>query len=290
MTELPDTARFVSRDACILCGSTELVELDGGRFNDDPLRAFIAADPWGEDPLASIGEDRWSLVRCARCAMKFHRRILSPHWNEVRFSRWMDEASIRAFEAEHGGGPAAREHVQHILRLEALGVRRLLDFGCGFGAFLEMCRLWGLDAVGVDRSHARRAGAGIEIVAELDELDGLFDAVTLFEVLEHLDDPRATLRELRAHLRPGGVLVVEVPDTQGADAIRARESYAKLHPLDHINAFTPETLVRMVETEGFRAIAKRPAFVTTSPQRLAKDIAKAAVKQAGTQRYFRRVA
>lgn len=282
-------SKTVSRDKCISCGSSDLNELSGGLYGEDPLRSFIEGDPWGENPIPVLAAERWSLVECGECEQKFHRYILSPHWNEIRFNQWMSEDAIREFEANLNGAPNnAVAHVQHILRLRKLGASRLLDFGCGFGDFLEMCRLFGLDAVGVDRSSQRRQGAAIEIVSELADVEGQFDVITMFEVLEHLDDPRTVLAALRKRLSPDGVLVVEVPDTSGVTSIRTKDDYYKVHPLDHINAFTPQTLVGMLERAGFRPIAKPPAFVTTSPERILKDVAKAALKQnRSTQRYFK---
>jgi hypothetical protein len=58
--------------------------------------------------------------------------------------------------------------------------------------------------------------------------------------------------------------------------------------MEHINAFTPESLVKMLARLGFEPAPKKPAFVTTSPVRIAKDVAKAALKDRRTQRYFRR--
>lgn len=281
-------SKTISRDRCISCGSPHLNELSGGRYGDEPLRSLIEGDPWGENPIAFLADERWSLVQCGECAQKFHRFILSPHWNEIRFNNWMSEDAIREFEAKLEGAPNhAVAHVQHILRFQKIGASRLLDFGCGFGDFLEMCGLFGLDAVGVDRSTQRRQGAAIEIVPELADVEGQFDVITMFEVLEHLDDPRSILSALRERLSANGILVIEVPDTSGVTAIRTRDDYYKVHPLDHINAFTPETLVGMLDHSGFKAIPKPPAFVTTSFARLAKDVAKAALKQnRSTQRYF----
>jgi SAM-dependent methyltransferase len=198
----------------------------------------------------------------------------------------MSKEAIEQFEAEHGGNHDAARDVQHVLRMKNHGANRVLDFGCGFGQFLEMCRLFGLEAVGVDRSNARRSGAAVSIYAELDEVPGSFDAVTLFEVLEHLDDPLDVLLRLKARLNQSGLMIVEVPDTSGVNGIRSREDYHKVHPLDHINAFTPESLVSIMRQAGFVPIDKEPAFVTTSLKRVAKDIAKAKLKQRSTQRYF----
>ena len=67
------TAVFISRDACISCGSADLHEIGGGTFGENPLRSFIENDPWGENPMPVLQSERWSLVECGRCAQRFHR-------------------------------------------------------------------------------------------------------------------------------------------------------------------------------------------------------------------------
>jgi SAM-dependent methyltransferase len=281
---------FVRRDRCIACGSLASHSVSSGCFGDEPLRSFIDADPWGENPLPVLEREQWDLRECSDCGQRWHGRILSPELNQIRFSTWMSEEAIRQFEAQHRTNEtSALDHVQHVLRLREMGIKRILDFGCGFGQFLEMCRLFGFDAHGVDRSNARRSGAGVQVHAELEDALGSFDAISLFEVLEHLDDPLAMLKALKARLNPGGIMIVEVPDTSGVDGITDRTSYLKIHPLDHINAFTPASLARIMCQAGFEPIAKKPVFVTTSLKRVAKDIAKAALKQRTTQRYFRQL-
>ena len=78
---------------------------------------------------------------------------------------------------------------------------RVLDFGCGNGEFLSTCALHGFEVLGVVRSAARRGHARLPVLSSLlDQVDGLFHAVTLFEVLEHLDDPRSVIESLRERL------------------------------------------------------------------------------------------
>jgi 2-polyprenyl-3-methyl-5-hydroxy-6-metoxy-1,4-benzoquinol methylase len=149
-----------------------------------------------------IERERWDLRECSACGQRWHGRILSPHWNDIRFSKWMSGEAIRQFEAEHGGNQDVTRDVQHVLRLKDLGVTRILDFGCGLVEFLAMARLFGIEAVGVDRSIGRRSGAGVQVYAEFDEAPGQFDAITMFEVLEHLDYPLAILLSLKSRLKP----------------------------------------------------------------------------------------
>ena len=95
---------------------------------------------------------------------------------------------------------------------------RILDVGCGTGANLLMLSDYG-DAEGVDISKDALAfcrergldkvklGAGEELPYE----DGTFDLVTAFDVVEHMDDDLAGLREMRRVLRPGGRVLLFVP-------------------------------------------------------------------------------
>src|SRR3990167_2854177 len=92
-----EKAQFVERTTCISCGSTRLMELSTGLFNDKPLCDFISSDPWGENPAPYLMGKRWSYVQCNDCGQAFHKYILAPDWNERRFSQWMTQEAIEAF-------------------------------------------------------------------------------------------------------------------------------------------------------------------------------------------------
>jgi SAM-dependent methyltransferase len=289
-------AQFVTRDTCINCGSGNLRELSTGLFNKGPLHSFLSSDPWGESPVPYLAGQRWSYVKCGECDQAFHGRILSPEWSAIKFSRWMSAEAIAEFERTHpiSAYDRAVQSTKHVLQLASLipaRPLRVLDFGCGNGEFLAMCHQYGFEAFGVDRSQARRDKAGVSVVASVDELDEKpFHAITLFEVLEHVDHPRAILEMLRGRLVPGGILVLETPDCSGIANIVSRQDYYNIHPLDHINGFTPATLRGIAERVGFHSIAKPVSHVTANPLRVAKTEAKRALSFAlgpTTQQYFR---
>lgn len=304
--ETTETALFSEREACIGCGSGRLREICAGRYDQGAVKRFIDEDPWGEHPAPFLAGQAWSFVGCQDCDQAFHRYILAPEWNERRFSKWMSEAAIREFErcadrpADHFR--RAVYDTGHILQIEQLsrdlrgGDRvRVLDFGCGYGRFLSLCALFGFDACGVDRSSARQEnGRHAQIFPDLGAVAGMapFHAVTLFQVLEHLDDPRGQLLELRDLLVPGGLLVLEVPDCSGVREISTRQDYLKIHPLEHINAFTPQTLRNFAERLGFQAIAKPVACVTDDAVQLARKLAKRLLTpwlKPTTEQYFRKL-
>ncbi len=302
------SAEFVERTTCLGCGCPKFEELSTGLFNEKPLSDFIASDPWGENPAPYLAHMRWSYVRCEDCGLAFHKFILAPEWNERRFSKWMTQGAIKEFEKtlctpESVFQKAAR-NTSHVLMLEKLtrSLRgdtpvRLLDFGCGYGEFLAMCDLYGFAAYGVDRSSAKRDhGCYAKIFPELEDVKAAnlpqFHVVTLFEVLEHLDDPKSLLEAIKEYLMPGGILVLETPDCSGVENITSMDDYRKIHPLDHINGFTSATMRQFAERLGFVSIRKPASHVTTDLKRVVKTELRQLLRGGlggGTQQYFRKL-
>lgn len=296
------SAQFTERTACINCGSAQLHELCCGLFNEGAVQKFIASDPWGEHPAPFLDGQRWSYVKCLACGQAFHRYILTPTWNERRFNQWMSQEAIAAFEK--GLKTPARlfghgiNYVTHVLRIDELtrDIRgdekvRVLDFGCGYGQFLSACSLFGFEAIGVDRSTARRDNGVFPILPDISAVSGRFHALTLFEVLEHLDDPKPVLKDLAALLLPGGILVLETPNCEGVSRIETRQEYLKIAPLEHINGFTPATMEAFAVGLGFERLQPPATYVTTKLGRVARNRVKRALAafNDNTQQYFRKV-
>jgi 2-polyprenyl-3-methyl-5-hydroxy-6-metoxy-1,4-benzoquinol methylase len=304
-------AAFTARECCIACRSKDLEVIDSGKFSEDPLRTFIEEDPWGESPLPYLGDHAWEYVGCVRCGQRFHKSLLTPEWQEVRFSRWMSEEAIHEFERRAGtNSPRSKLEkgialVRHALRLEKMtrpirgeDAVRLLDFGCGWGEFPALANLLGFEAYGVDRSPARQEtsrGRGAVVFPDLDAVAEAvgqgFHAITLFQVLEHVEEPLELLVALHERMVPGAVLVLEVPDCQGVEGLKSRSDYFKIHPLEHINCFTSESLRKIARRAGFRPVLPAIAHATTDAARVVKGEARRWVqpfRSPGTDRYFRR--
>ena len=89
-------------------------------------------------------------------------------------------------------------------------------------------------------------------------------------------------------LHPGGIVVLETPNCEGITGITSDPvTYDLIHPLEHINAFTPDTLRRIAQNAGLTPMSKPFAIVATDVKRAAKDLA-APLKRPTTRQYFRR--
>jgi SAM-dependent methyltransferase len=191
----------------------------------------------------------------------------------------MDAAEIErlysdgyAAERGHGEDPAVEEAKRRTFRRwlpepPHAGGRRLLDVGCSTGAALEVARGLGWEIHGIDlaaesieAARARLPGADLRAgdPARAGFPPESFQAITLFDVLEHFPDPRAALEEIHGLLVPGGALVGITPD---AGSLSARLLGSRwFHFIEeHLYYFDRRNIRRLLEESGFDEVRIRGA-------------------------------
>jgi SAM-dependent methyltransferase len=92
-----------------------------------------------------------------------------------------------------------------------------------------------------------------------------FDEVLLWHVLEHIPDPRATLREIHRILRPGGILVVAVPNAASWQARWAGPAWFHLDPPRHLFHFTASNLKRLLASVEFECRSEHHFSLRQNP-------------------------
>ena len=156
-----------------------------------------------------------------------------------------------------------KHRLDHIPRYVSDG--RLLDVGCGAGTYLGEMRALGWATSGVEASVQaariceRATGSTVFAGSFLDhtfEAES-FDVVTMFHVLEHFRFPRAALAEVQRLLKPGGQILVEVPNASSLAATLFGVDWFAWELPRHLYHFTPEALVRLLSDCGFDRIEYR---------------------------------
>jgi len=136
--------------------------------------------------------------------------------------------------------------------------RRLLEIGCAHGERLRYLRTLGWDVQGVefsDLAASRAREKGLPCITSSIEDCSLpaesFDVIIMSMVLEHLSDPLPALQKVNRWLKPGGRLLLSVPNDAGLEARLFKEYGYSLDVPRHLTHFTPDTLKRMLAAAGF---------------------------------------
>lgn len=246
---------------CPICKSADhAVYLDGGDSHFDPQafgssRTEIAAG---------------TILRCRECGFGFSRHRPT----DDQLGRLYREMDIAVYQAEaEGRRRTAQRHLKIVSRYLSGG--SLLDVGCASGAFLHRAQSAGWDVVGVEPSGplfemARDllAGRGKVLPATLQEADlgpQKFDAITLWDVLEHVADPIVFLAQCRSLLKPDGFVFANVPDLDSLPARLLGRRWPLLLP-EHLNYFNRPSLRRCVQKAGLEVVkfGRRPTSFSLS--------------------------
>lgn len=202
--------------------------------------------------------DHAQIVQCQNCGLVY----ANPRWDNDALLRAYSEVEDEVYQRERIGRELTFE--RHLRALEQktgpANGRSLLDVGAYLGVFVEAAAAAGWDAWGVEPSawaaaEARRRGLNvIEGTQDAMELgQRRFDVVTMWDVIEHFDDPSTELRKVHQRLKPGGWLVVHTMDINSLFARVMGERWPWLMDM-HLYYFSRKSLAAMLVKNGFSVV------------------------------------
>ncbi len=205
------------------------------------------------------------LVKCKRCGLQY----LNPRLRADVVIEGYSSGSDEMFVSQAAG--RERTFAKSLEMIERLRPQRgrLLDVGTAGGSFLAVAKQAGWDVAGCEPNRWMCDWAnqhyGLHVVPgtvfDMKLAPDSFDVVTLWDVLEHTPDPKATLAECKRVLKQGGLLVVNYPDIESLVSRLMGRSWVFLLSV-HLYYFTGKTLPRMLEELGLRVAQRRRHWQT----------------------------
>lgn len=212
-----------------------------------------------------VNQNGFDLLRCQLCGTVFVNPMpslenLYAHYQNSAYFEGEENQGYHNYADMH---KALGPHFTRRLGLLKRYVKgHLLDYGCADGYFLKLAREAGWQIAGVElaKTMAERASHELEIPihSEVEWLgDTKFDAITLWEVLEHLPAPLSVLQILRGHLRAGGAIMLSTPNAGHWQALAEPTTCSIYRPPSHLILYTADALNRLLQMAGFERITIR---------------------------------
>lgn len=205
----------------------------------------------------SVSQESFVIVQCENCSFKFTNprpdfaSIGSYYESEDYISHSNTNKGLinKAYQVVRS--IAVKDKVELVNKLVPKGA--ILDYGCGTGYFLSACQKdsWKVEGFEPNNTANKQAtetlGKSIEKVS-LDHFQKeSFEIITLWHVLEHVHTLNETFQQLLSLLKPGGVMLVAVPNADSQDAKKYGENWAAYDVPRHLYHFNQATMKRFLK-------------------------------------------
>ena len=206
--------------------------------------------------------------RCQQCALVFHSPRPRSHAIEQEYQHGYDAIFLKS-AIDPYRAPVFRSVLEHLSGYKT-PPGQLLDIGCGAGEFAVLCRNIGWTCSGVELSQqaaevAVRQGITMLPYSSLEDSGGFvddarqFDVITLINVLDHVCDPMSVLRGVHQMLKPGGLVVIRVPNANFHLSVRGVLKFLKAQHQQafHLYIYSPSTLENLLNSIGLKTLSVR---------------------------------
>jgi len=229
---------------CIVCGSTQ-------------YSPFLTCKDY------TVSKENFAIVSCNDCGFKF----TNPRPDDAVLGNYYKaEEYISHTNTKKG----LVNKLYHLVRTRTLKKKlnlvrsyvsrgTILDYGCGTGMFLNVCKKAGWEAYGMEPDDEARkiaSEANLNLFSDKARIntyitDKKFNVITLWHVLEHVTDMEDTLSFFKSRLDKNGVLIIAVPNHVSFDASHYGEYWAAYDVPRHLHHFEKKTITQLVEKKGF---------------------------------------
>jgi 2-polyprenyl-3-methyl-5-hydroxy-6-metoxy-1,4-benzoquinol methylase len=206
-----------------------------------------------------LSKDGLKMVKCKYCTTIF----VNPIFNERYYDETYKSKDYQKVVQDLG-------HSSHMYRVERFGKERVermsqfikkdevffLDVGCSTGFVVEAAKNANWKAEGIDLNPSaiefgKKRGLDLDDIKLEQVKKNNYDAIGMFDVLEHVPNPKDILDQAYERLNPGGIIYVYVPNYNSASRVLMGADAHFIWPSHHLTLYTPETLKLQLENSKF---------------------------------------
>lgn len=242
---------MIKLDNCPVCNNTT--------FNN-----FVSCKDY------TVSQETFTIVCCDNCNFKFTNPIpniedLGNYYQSQDYiSHSNTKAGLVAKIYHFVRSYTLKDKLKLLNKLVSRGT--ILDYGCGTGSFLSVCKNDKWQAFGIEPDRGARQQAestGNKVYNSKEELlitdpNIEFEAITMWHVLEHVVDLNETLKQLCHKVKGSGILLIALPNYKSYDASYYKQYWAAYDVPRHLYHFEKSTIIKLISKYGFELEKVKP--------------------------------
>lgn len=269
------------RAFCPICGGKDFNPWGPPLFPSDfmPLWGMYGQEELKNciDKIDKIAVNGCQLSHCKNCDGVFSGQLLDQDLSNFIYDRLVDENLSRDRSNKFDKKRLVTQVTNVLLELLAFAQEKteditMLDYGCGWGDFLQSMHRHGVEVSGVEFSEKKREFvklSGINVAPSISQLqvNKPFDIILSWQVIEHLENPYTILEEFKSVSHPKTILLIGVPNfsinrLNGEFAKSPDKRSRNLNPLEHLTYFDGHTLTLLAKRAGWNRIYTKAPILT----------------------------
>lgn len=275
------------RPFCPLCGQPPGSRAFEIGYDDERVLQFLDRFYWNRVNEAYLREEQFVIEHCEDCDFYWHRYVLGDEGMEVLYESWIP-AWVSWMKDDDW-----RKRERNIQRASKFvqwfdqrpSTVSVLDYGMGWGSFLDAMGAYGCELHGYEISEPRKRHAGENGILVHEDWETLknreFNLVYANQVLEHVPNPGETLDLLSELVAEGGLCYIGVPTAGAEPTVEHVLQKGPYQPLTHVNGFPSDTLVEEMSARGLEVVHLPRTMLPVSIVGAAQFITKQVLKRAG---------
>lgn len=208
-------------------------------------------------------KEKFAVVTCDVCNLHF----IPPYYRkQIEYTQYKNADVTAAVRAGNNWIKVQRHKLRFKFIQKFVKSGKLFDLGAGWGHFMLAGKELGYDVYGVEISEQPYLYCVNDLKLPVDHIDFFemdeskqFDIITMWDVLEHIDKADEFLAKCNKLTKPGGYLVLQVPQIDSYFAKRHKDNW-KMMGLDHVNYFGHDTITKILARNGYEVVKIKSSF------------------------------